>query len=110
MLAEIQVSPRPYGTDEVPYANVHPALQAIKDSGLRHEVHGLGTVVEGDPDEVWALLRRVHEACLEAGADANASYIKVHQHGEGYVAAGHDNGGATSDPTPTFARLTRNWR
>lgn len=109
MLAEIQVSPRPYGTEESPYANVHPALQAIKDSGLTHEVHGLGTVVEGDPDEVWALLRTVHEACLAAGADANASYLKIHQHAEHHRTAGHEED-ATSDPTPTIARLTRNWR
>lgn len=115
MLAEIQVSPRPYGNDESEYAHVHPAIAAIRDSGLHYEVHGLGTVVEGTPDEIWALLRRVHEAPLGAGATQTASIIKVHQHGAlpgdaGAAGDGRDAAATAGDPTPTMDRLTRDWR
>lgn len=79
MLAEIQVAPRPAGTPEAPYAHVDAAIAAIQASGLTYEVHALGTVVEGSPDQVWALLRSVHEATLAHGAASTASVIKVHQ-------------------------------
>ena len=79
MLAEIQVSPRPGGTDENRYAHVDAAIGVIQSSGLAYEVHALGTVVEGDPDTIWRLLREVHEATLAAGATSTASVIKVHQ-------------------------------
>lgn len=77
MLAEIQVSPRPAGVPDAPYAHVDAAIAVIQASGLTYEVHALGTVVEGPPDRLWPLLRQVHEATLAAGAHASASVIKV---------------------------------
>ncbi|PFG35841.1 uncharacterized protein YqgV (UPF0045/DUF77 family) [Flavimobilis soli] len=79
MLAHIQVSPRPAGTADQPYAHIDPAIAVIQDSGLVHEVGAMGTTVQGSPDEVWALLRRVHEATLAAGARGVTSHIKVGQ-------------------------------
>ena len=95
MLAEIQVSPRPAGTPENRYAHVDAAIAVIQSSGLTYEVHALGTVVEGSPDEVWALLRRVHEAALAAGATSTASVIKVGQGAE-------DGGPTIADLVTTF--------
>ncbi|UUX95945.1 MTH1187 family thiamine-binding protein [Aquabacterium sp. J223] len=77
MLAEIQVIPRPAGTAADRYKHVDAAIAVIQASGLKHEVHGLGTVVEGPPDKVWALLQAVHQATLEAGAERTLSVIKV---------------------------------
>lgn len=77
MLAEIQVAPRPAGTADDRYAHVDAAIAQIETSGLEYEVHALGTVVHGTPDQVWTLLRRVHEAALAAGAEAVSSAIKV---------------------------------
>lgn len=77
MLAEIQVIPRPVGTTEDRYRFVDAAIAVIQASGLRYEVHGLGTVVEGPPEKVWALLQAVHQATLEAGAERTLSIIKV---------------------------------
>jgi uncharacterized protein (TIGR00106 family) len=77
MLAEIQVIPRPAGTGTDRYKHVDAAIAVIQASGLKHEVHGLGTVVEGPPDKVWALLQAVHQATLEAGAERTLSVIKV---------------------------------
>lgn len=96
MLAEIQVAPRPAGTPESPYAHVDAAIAVIASSGLTYEVHALGTVVEGGPDEIWSLLRRVHEATLAAGSASTASVIKVHQ--------GADDAG------PTIADLVAKFR
>ncbi len=77
VLAEIQVIPRPVGTAADRYKHVDAAIAVIQASGLRYEVHGLGTVVEGPPEKVWPLLQAVHQATLEAGAERTLSIIKV---------------------------------
>lgn len=79
MIVEIQCLPSPPGNDERRWAHVEAAIAVVTASGLRYEVGPLGTSVEGEPDQVWTLLRRVHEACLEAGADGVVSVIKVEQ-------------------------------
>jgi uncharacterized protein YqgV (UPF0045/DUF77 family) len=77
MIAEIQVLPAPPGTAAERYAHVHAAIEVVEASGLRYEVGPLGTSIEGPPDEVWALLRRVHEATIGAGAGSVVSVVKV---------------------------------
>ncbi|WP_369370269.1 MTH1187 family thiamine-binding protein [Promicromonospora sp. Populi] len=96
MLAEIQVSPRPSGTPDAKYAYVDAAIAVIQASGLTYEVGAMGTFVQGSPDEVWALLRAVHEATLGAGADGVQSNIKVSE--------------AAADAGPTIADLITKFR
>jgi uncharacterized protein YqgV (UPF0045/DUF77 family) len=67
----------PAGTADDRYKHVDAAIAVIQASGLRYEVHGLGTVVEGPPEKVWPLLQAVHQATLEAGAERTLSIIKV---------------------------------
>lgn len=97
MIIEIECIPQPLGSADAPYANVDAAIRVIQAAGLAHEVGALGTTVEGEPDQVWPLLRRVHEACLEAGAEGVVSVIKVSQ-------------AAPSRDPVTVARLTEHWR
>jgi uncharacterized protein (TIGR00106 family) len=77
MIAEIQVLPRPLGTAEDRYKFVDAAIAVIQASGLKYEVHAMGTVVEGPPERIWPLLQAVHQATLEAGAERTLSIIKV---------------------------------
>ncbi|SDC74296.1 Uncharacterized conserved protein YqgV, UPF0045/DUF77 family [Sanguibacter gelidistatuariae] len=79
MLAEIQVSPRPGGNAENPYAHIEAAIAVIENAGLVYEVGAMGTTIEGTPEQVWTLLRAVHEATLKAGAAGVTSHIKVGQ-------------------------------
>ena len=79
MIVEIECLPTPPGTAEVQFEHVESAIAVIQQSGLKYEVGALGSTVEGDPDELWPLLRRVHEACLESGAESLVSIIKVGQ-------------------------------
>ena len=79
MLAQIQVSPRPSGTDDDRYAYVDAAIAVIQQSGLTYEVGAMGTTIEGTPDQLWPLLRQVHEATVAAGAQGVSSLIKVAQ-------------------------------
>ena len=79
MIVEIQVLPSPAGTAENKYAHVESAIAVIQASGLKYEVGALGTTIEGEPDEVWPLVRRVHEACLASGARGVVSLVKFEQ-------------------------------
>lgn len=77
MIAEIQVVPRPVGTVNDRYRHVDAAIAVIQASGLKYEVHGMGTVIEGPPEKIWPLLQAVHQATLQAGAERTLSIIKV---------------------------------
>ena len=82
MIVEIQCLPFPPGTAASRFAHIDAAIKVIQDSGLKYEVGSLGTTLEGDPDVVWPLVRRVHEACLESGAGAVVSVVKFEQRRE----------------------------
>lgn len=77
MIAEIQVLPSPTGPRQGSYAHVDAAIAVLAASGLHYEVGPLGTSFEGSPEEVWPLLRRVHEAALESGAATVVTVVKV---------------------------------
>ena len=79
MIVEIQCLPSPPGDGERRWAHVEAAIAVVTGAGLPYEVGPLGTSVEGEPEQLWPLLRRMHEACLEAGADGLVSVIKVEQ-------------------------------
>ena len=79
MIVELQCLASPAGTPDDPYRHIDAAIAVVQGSGLKYEVGALGTTVEGDPDEVWPLMRQVHEACLNAGADGLVTVIKVEQ-------------------------------
>lgn len=96
MLAEIRVAPRPAGVEGDRYAHVDAAIAVIATSGVPYEVHALGTVVEGPPDQVWPLLRAVHEATLAAGAEATTTTMTVSE--------------ASNDAGPTMAELLAPYR
>jgi uncharacterized protein YqgV (UPF0045/DUF77 family) len=82
MIVEIQCLPNPAGTPERRYAHVEAAIAVLQASGLPMEVGPLGTSVEGQPDQLWPLVRRAHEAVLASGADGLVSVIKIAQSGD----------------------------
>lgn len=91
MIIEIECLARPIGTADDPYKHVEAAIAVVQESGLRYEVGALGTTVEGEPDELWPLMRRVHETCLEAGADSVVSIIKAAQQADAATASTIDS-------------------
>ena len=79
MIVELQCLASPAGTPDDPYKHIDAAIAVVQGSGLNYEVGALGTTVEGEPDKVWPLMREVHEACLNAGAEGLVTVIKVEQ-------------------------------
>ena len=64
-MAEISVLP--VGTGEPTVREyVRAVYQLIRESGLKHELTAMGTLVEGRVEDLFALARRVHDACFEA--------------------------------------------
>jgi uncharacterized protein YqgV (UPF0045/DUF77 family) len=97
VIIEVQCLPQPLGTPTDRHAHVDAAIAVIQASGLSYEVGALGTTVEGSPDELWPLVRAVHEATLHAGADAEITVFKVAE-------------AAVGAEQPTVAGLTDKFR
>ena len=95
MIVELQCLAFPLGTPDNPYKHIDAAIAMVEGAGLSYEVGALGTTVEGEPDQLWPLMRQGHEACLAAGAEGLVTVIKVEQS----AAAG-----------PTIASLTGKFR
>lgn len=74
-IAEIQVIPIGVGVsvrDEVKRAH-----EILADSGLNVALHAYGTNVEGELEEVFDAVRRVHETLHEEGVVRLSTSIKV---------------------------------
>ena len=97
MIIDIECMAHPPGTAGDPYRHIDAAIAVVQQSGLKYQVNALGTTVEGESDALWALARRVHEACLESGAEALLTLVKIEQ---------------TRDPArqPTIDSLTAKFR
>lgn len=65
MIAEIEVTP--IGDGRHMAEPVSEVVRAIARSGLDYQVTAMGTLVEGEPEDVWKLIRECHEkACSES--------------------------------------------
>src|ERR1044072_649998 len=62
VLLEFSMAPLEKGSSVGPY--VARSLKIIDDSGLDYRLHAMGTIVEGEIDDVLAVLKK----CLEAMA------------------------------------------
>ena len=45
-------------------------------------MNALSTTLEGEPDELWPLVRAMHEATLGAGAESVVTVVKFAQHAD----------------------------
>jgi len=66
MIASVSFVPVGVGSSLSKY--VARAVDLIRASGLEHEFHAMGTNLEGDFDEIMALVKRCDEALVEMGA------------------------------------------
>lgn len=75
----MEVSIVPIGlptTSLSPY--VARALAILQKSRLQYELTAMGTIITGDLDDIWPVLRRMHEGCFTTGEVARVlTQIKV---------------------------------
>jgi uncharacterized protein (TIGR00106 family) len=72
----LSITPLGTGTPSVSryVAGVERLLAATK---LRHELTAMGTIIEGDLDEILAVIRKMHEHPFTEGAVRVSTFIKI---------------------------------
>ena len=74
VLLDFSMTPLGKGESVSPY--VARCLEVVAASGLDYRLHAMGTTLEGELDEVWAVVRRCFEA-LRADCDRISCSIKI---------------------------------
>jgi uncharacterized protein (TIGR00106 family) len=75
VIADLCVVPLGVGISLSPY--VAACERVIRESGLKAQLHAYGTNVEGEWDEVMAVLKRCHEAVHAMGAPRITTTVKL---------------------------------
>jgi uncharacterized protein (TIGR00106 family) len=68
-VAEIFITPLGTGSPTI-RDSIRDLYGLVRASGLTHELTAMGTLVEGPIEEIFALARRLHDACFDAGGGA----------------------------------------
>ena len=58
----LDFSMAPVGRGESVSSYVARCLEVVSTSGLKYQLHAMGTILEGDWDQVFAVLQRCYEA------------------------------------------------
>lgn len=75
-LVSIQIIPKTKnGENVIPY--VDEAIAIIDASGIKYEVHPLETTMEGDLDQIFAVIKKMNEKLIEIGSSNVISQIKI---------------------------------
>ncbi len=77
-MAVVEISVAPLGT-ATPGVSIYVAacVELVAASGLGYQLTPMGTVIEGDIDEIFALLRKMHEVPFGQGAERVSTLIKI---------------------------------
>lgn len=77
-MAVVEISIVPIGVQTTSLSTyVAEAVKILRESGLPYELTAMGTIVSGDLDEVWKVLRRMHENCFSSGAPRVLTTIRI---------------------------------
>jgi uncharacterized protein YqgV (UPF0045/DUF77 family) len=68
----------PIGAGENKYELIDKAIALIKKSGLNYKVCPFETVVEGDSDAVYRLIRQIQDETLKGNCNELLINIKIH--------------------------------
>ncbi|WP_018663117.1 MTH1187 family thiamine-binding protein [Heyndrickxia acidiproducens] len=68
----------PHAKNDHLYSVVDRAIEVVQKSGVRYEVGAMETTMEGDLDELLAIIKEAQEACTKAGATEVITSIKIH--------------------------------
>jgi uncharacterized protein (TIGR00106 family) len=80
MLAELSIEP--LGKSDHVSAPIARVVDLIAESGLDYQVTAMGTLVEGDSQRVWDLVRRCHELARE-GCGRVITQIRIDERSNG---------------------------
>ncbi len=77
-MAVVEVSITPLGV-QTPGVSEYVAgcLKVVRESGLKHQLTPMGTIIEGNIDEIFKVLREMHESPFTKGAKRVSTLIKI---------------------------------
>jgi len=75
MIADLTIFPVGEGTSLSDYVAV--VLKVIHESGLKYNLHSMGTNVEGDFDDIMAIVKKCHQELFEKGCQRISTSIKL---------------------------------
>ncbi len=77
-MAVVEISVTPLGTSTSGVsAYVAGCLQIVEASGLNYQLTPMGTVIEGSLDDIFRVVRAMHESPFAAGAVRVSTLIKI---------------------------------
>jgi uncharacterized protein (TIGR00106 family) len=77
-MAIAELSIVPLGTKSTSLSSyVAACIDVLEDSGLVHQVHGMGTIIEGELRDIFDIVLKMHEVPFQAGALRVVTSIKV---------------------------------
>ncbi len=78
----------PSGVEDT-YGCVEAAIAVVAESGLPYDVSSFETTVEGEYDELMALIKEAQQACLDFGASSVLCNVKIANTPAGTTIADH---------------------
>lgn len=77
-MAVVEISVAPLGT-ATPSVSEYVArcVELVAESGLTYQLTPMGTVIEGDIDDILPVLREMHEVPFLKGAERVSTLIKI---------------------------------
>ncbi|MFO7966753.1 MAG: MTH1187 family thiamine-binding protein [Archaeoglobaceae archaeon] len=77
-MAVVELSIVPVGTGSTSISSyVKQAVSILKEKGLKYEVTPMGTVIEGDLEEVLEVCKQIHRSVLSSGVNRSITTIKI---------------------------------
>ena len=77
-MAVVEISVVPLGTASPGVSNyVAACVEIVAASGLVYQLTPMGTVIEGGIDEIFVVLRKMHEVPFGKGAERVSTLIKI---------------------------------
>ena len=77
-MAVVEVSITPLGTADTGVSRyVAGCLRIARASGISHQLTPMGTILEGDLDEILRVIRQMQESVFDAGAVRVSTLIKI---------------------------------
>ena len=76
-MSDITVSFQVIPLCDDPYPIVDKAIEVVKKSGVMFEVGPHETTMQGELDQLLAIVREGHGACMEAGVQRVITFVKI---------------------------------
>lgn len=77
-MAVVLVTVVPLGTATPSVSHYVAGVERVlRDSGLKHELTGMGTIIEGDLDAILPVVRKMHEQPFGQGALRVSTSIRI---------------------------------